>query len=141
TIPPQPLLSVRETPPSSRLLRRVVPSIAILVMLLVFGLWWFSRPTNSWAQVVQAVQEKPWIHLVGKTSDGDDVEGWFSTKHQVSAERFPGHISFSDFQSGREEDYNPGTGQIFRSETDAKSSRRKSFDAFTTLFQGILRGD
>ena len=120
--------------------RMLVSLVGAAGLLLAMGIWWIARPADIWAQVVQEVRDKPWIHLVGKNPDGDDIEQWFSTRHQISAHRSPQHVSFNDYRAGLTESYDRSSQQVVRSVVDAQSSGRRSFDAFTELFRELFRG-
>ncbi len=128
-------------PPHSHLWRRVVPSVTVLCGLALILVWWFSRPTDSWAQVVEAVRDKPWIHLVLKIPDGEKFEQWYSMPHQISASHAPSYTDFFDFRTGRSEYYSPEKGHITRFLADSKSSNRKNFEDFSLLFQELTKGE
>ncbi len=80
--------------------RRAVLGVAVATAAcLILGLW-LSRPANLWAQVVAAVQAKPWIHGISRGSKGESTdEFWISTTTGNMAFRADGATVFFDFQS------------------------------------------
>ena len=128
--------------PSSRATgwKRVAPSLAAAVILLLAGLWWTSRPDELWAQVVKQVQAKPWMVMRGKAPEGD-VEMWFSIPHQTSASKSPDHVMLTRIKDAVLESYSPQTNQIIRQTVAPESSTQRGYDAFATLFEGLFSGD
>lgn len=130
--------------PSQRILRRLIPSIVVAAVAVAVGMWWFSRPdNNTWAQVVKAVNEKPWIHLSGKTPQGRQ-EAWLSMKGAITAYSNETRVSWHNFDTGVSETYlkkgepADSVGKIVRS---ANSTERDGYDFFVSLFKALFRGD
>ncbi|MEX1233272.1 MAG: hypothetical protein WEB58_23680 [Planctomycetaceae bacterium] len=133
---------------SRRLLRPMISSAVAVLLLLACGMWWYSRPdNNTWAQVVKAVNEKPWIHLNGKRPDGKKEEMWFSLKHHISASRTPLMIAWNDFDAGITESYWEAgrppefIRKIVRGSINESSSTRDAYDFFVPLFESIFKGN
>ena len=56
--------------------------------LIAAGLGIFSvlvRPVNAWARVAQALQDKPWIHIVSRGPNAPKSESWISPTFQILA--------------------------------------------------------
>jgi hypothetical protein len=71
--------------------------LAAAVIAAMFLALALSRPTNAWAQVARALQERPWVHtrsLRPGTNDGDEF--WFSPKNGVSAVHRGPEFEFHD---------------------------------------------
>ena len=45
------------------------------------------RPSNLWAEVVKAVQAKPWIHMKAVAGGGQSRETWISFSRNIAAMR------------------------------------------------------
>jgi hypothetical protein len=72
----------------TRARRRGLQWLAAAAVLAATALGLFSLPgrqADAWAQVVQAMQEKPWIHLVGGGLNGVPDEAWFSPRNEIVA--------------------------------------------------------
>jgi hypothetical protein len=68
--------------------------VAISAATLALALF---RPTNAWAQVALALQDRPWIHSRTIGPDGNEYgESWFSVKNGVSAVRHGTIIEYND---------------------------------------------
>ena len=62
--------------------------LAAAVVLAATALGLLSLPgrqADVWAQVVQAMQEKPWVHMVSRYPDGFSDESWISPKSEIVA--------------------------------------------------------
>ncbi|MCA9109428.1 MAG: hypothetical protein KDA52_05750 [Planctomycetaceae bacterium] len=137
---PNPLAKTANTSHHRGLLSRVIPPVTILGGLLLITLWWVTRPTDTWAQVVDAVQQRPWVHLFGDQPGDGKVEQWFGMHNQISAYQSSGYSRFSDLKKGVTESYSMATHRIIRNEHGERSSDQESFNAFTRLFEELFQG-
>ena len=118
----------------SHIKRRLLVSAGIATLVLV-GVWqWFWWPSDSWAQVVEATRDKPWIHMSGKTPDGQTMESWFSLSREVSASRHGENISFKDHRLRIAYQYHPNERVLYRT-PDSSGSSRENFLWFGKLFR------
>ena len=53
--------------------RRLIASAVVTMVILIGVLLWFGRPSDTWADVVEAVRAKPWIYVTAKTPDGKNL--------------------------------------------------------------------
>lgn len=109
------------------------------------AIWWLSslRPSQSWAQVAEAIHRQPWIHL--KTTDPANAtnELWLSFPRDVAASRRRADdaetVSFIDYRTGVKYEYERPAKKLLRlpvSEVD-----QNSFQSLSGLFRAIFRGD
>ena len=113
----------------------VASCLAAAVALAVAAWTWLATP--GWAEVVQAVREKPWIHLKAKTSDVSS-EIWLSLTHDVHAQRHGEIAIFDDFRQGVRYHYHSQEKRLVRvphSDLDKKAVR-----SFSALFRAMLGG-
>ena len=91
--------------------------------LLLFGLF-FVWPQDSWAQVVKAVRNKPWVRLRMSMPDNagvdkqPDVDIWFSPDKQIVAGRVPGSTLLIELAQQRKHRYDEATRTIYISDSD-----------------------
>ena len=112
------------SPRRSRLSRRVIIVAAIAttsagVALFILPNW---RPVASvtWAEVVEAVAKKSWLHYITTWNDGGKDEGWFSEKLAVNGchytpakpDHAPEHYTWIDYTKELELYYYPETNSI-----------------------------
>jgi len=96
--------------------RKLLAVVAIAAALLFVAILLWNRQSNAWAQVVEAVRKKPWLHAVSKLPD---VEQWFSADRAVLAERVGKTISWFDLKKKKTtEYYNPDENTLVRVESD-----------------------
>jgi len=100
----------------------------------------FSRSANLWAQVVKAVQAKPWIHAVNRGSKAEATdEFWISMDTGDVAFRAAGETVFYDAASQICYCYGSSTKTVFRDRT--KPDELTNDREIVKLFQEIIRGD
>ncbi|MGD0516737.1 MAG: hypothetical protein ABSA26_04310 [Thermoguttaceae bacterium] len=79
----------------SRRSRKLLAVMAVAAALLFVAILLLNRQSNAWAQVVEAVRKKSWIHAVSKLPDG---ELWFSADRAVMANRIDKKIWWFDLK-------------------------------------------
>jgi hypothetical protein len=84
---------------------------AAAASLLVGWIAWHSFSQSAWADVVEAVAGRPWLHAVGKATTGEKVEFWYSAAKQVMASKNGEQVFYSDVQADVLETYAPGGQQ------------------------------
>jgi hypothetical protein len=95
------------------------------------------QPRLGWAQVMQAVQERPWIHGTAKTSNGVISEFWYSLPRELSAFR---HGEFARYYDWR-------AGICYESDLAKKLLLRRplrddeEFESAARMFRAIFRAD
>jgi hypothetical protein len=112
---------------------------AAAVACIALGLV-FLRPANLWAEVVKAVQSKPWIHVTLPGGEpGQSLEFWISTSRAAGGSRNPEEISFFDERLGIRYQYNLEKKVLYRlliSNEELAEGRE-----FLETFQALFRGD
>ena len=61
----------------------VITTAVLLVAMLFLPQAWHSTESFAWADVVQAVAKKPWLHYVATYDEGTKMEAWFSARRAV----------------------------------------------------------
>ncbi|MCA9076176.1 MAG: hypothetical protein KDA93_14195 [Planctomycetaceae bacterium] len=135
-----PSLQAIDTPLDRRLLGRVIPSVTILGGLLLVLVWWVPRPTDTWAQVVEAVQQRPWVHLTGEQPGDGVFDQWYGMHDQISAYQSSGYSRFSNLKQCVTESYSVDNQKIIRNEQGERSSDQVSYDSFTLFFEELFQG-
>ena len=121
--------------------RVLVATALAATTLLAVALFHQSRD-QAWAQVVEAVREKPWVHVVGKVKSADGAqqfETWWSVNRGISAVKSPDDVRFDDFRAGVSHRYIATTKQLVR--LPAREGDKESLQAWTGLFAAVFRGD
>jgi len=127
--------------PRARLTRRraALSVVASAALVLVGVVVWVTGSDLSWAQVVAAVQAKPWIHGTVKWPDGRTHESWFSPLRQVSAGGDSEQLVFNDYREKVRYIYDSQEKTlVFEPESPAVTERSLSFQR---LFDAIYRGN
>jgi len=114
--------------------------------LIAAGLGIFSllvRPVNAWARVAQALQEKPWIHIVRRAPNAPKQESWISPMFQILAEKYdhgPDHrgAEFHDLKMGIKTQYVAAENTIYRLPEAAELQQHNARELMA--FEQILRG-
>ena len=109
--------------------------ISVLVLLTIG--WLAQRPKNAWAEVVDAMQKKPWVHLKSVDSEGRVRETWFSPSQQIIACRFPKLTSHENLRVGTRHELDIKTNSVFRLPIHGTDSA----STLETIGQLILRGE
>ena len=102
-----------------------------------------GRSDNAWARVVQALQERTWIHLADKGPLRFSDESWISPRHEIVAFRYdhgPAEHSteYHDLKTGVYFKYVPEEDAIYRlPETGAfKKHTSRELDFWRKLIRG-----
>jgi hypothetical protein len=130
----------RDAPPARfprpRAALSVVASAALVLVSIVV---WVTGSDLSWAQVVAAVQAKPWIHATATMPEGGTYEFWISPVREVSASRDGESVVFDDHRGKVHSRYDPQTKTLVRE--PESSSRKEHSLSFHRLFDAIFRGN
>jgi hypothetical protein len=115
----------------------VIATTIAIVALFILPNW---RPVASvtWAQVVEAVAKKPWLHATTTTGDGTKREEWFSVSRKMMFFRYGEYPSSLDLEQNIREAYNPKENTIFRT-TD--KGNRDAYNLFIELFMTFVSAD
>jgi hypothetical protein len=119
--------------------------LAAAAAVLIAAAAWLLAPRDTWAQVVKAVQMKPWIHSVAKTPDGQRSEVWLSFSREVSGQTFAdGSTLFDDGKTKVRYEFQPGEGK----DQQGSLTRQPLPQVLTNnvlelqhMFLGAMRGD
>lgn len=120
--------------PVARHRRWVWAAASIAASLLIVALW-LAWPSDSWAQVVKAMQEKTWIRM-SSTGGGESSINWISLPRGIMAWK-RGDAVYHDSRLKVIYRYDEAQKTIFRLPEDAES--RKTLLANQRLFTGILQ--
>ena len=102
--------------------------------------FWFSRPSDLWADVVKAVQDKPWIHGTLRSAEPDESrEFWISTSRAVGGSRSAEQISYFDGRLRIMHQYEPQKKILYR--LPSSSADVGQGQQLLEIFQGLFRGD
>lgn len=134
-------LANRKPPAKHVWSRRVLcVSSAAAAFSMVLAFW--PRDQVTWADVLESLEKKPWIHL--SSSDGAT---WYSPKHQLIAGKTDDKMIVFDLEEQQVDSFARTTpwglaetpGKIFRSAiTD---DNRHGIDRSHAFFEALLRGD
>jgi hypothetical protein len=117
-------------------------TMAAAAIILIAAPVWLFAPSDGWAQVVRAVQVKPWIHGVVQLPGGRRRETWISCTREVAAVRRGDWTIFEDFKSKVRFEFRPEEGKggtLYRGpvlSTDAEGVQR-----IQEMFLAAMRGD
>ena len=130
----------RDSPPA-RLTRRraALGVVASAALVLVSVVVWVTGSDLSWAQVVAAVQAKPWIRATAKVPEVGTYESWFSPVRQVSASRDGENVFFDDYREKVRYRYESQKKTLVR-EPESPAGKAQSL-SFQRLFDAIFRGN
>lgn len=102
-----------------------------------------GRSDNAWARVVEALQERTWIHLVDRGSPQFSDESWISPRHEIVAFRYdhgPAERSteYHDLRAGIYFKYVPEENAIYRltERGDFKERTSRELDFWRKLIRG-----
>ncbi|MGA2797658.1 MAG: hypothetical protein ABSE63_08780 [Thermoguttaceae bacterium] len=131
TLPRRPLLSRR------LLITAAIATTIAVVALFILPNW---RPVASvtWAEVVETVAKKPWLHAVTTTGDGTKREEWFLASRKMMFFRYGEYPSSLDLEQNIREAYNPKENTIFRT-TDKGNRDEPNF--YKELFMTFVSAD
>ncbi|MFI5387787.1 MAG: hypothetical protein ACHQ50_16890, partial [Fimbriimonadales bacterium] len=129
----------RDAPPVRLTRRRVALSVVASAALVLVGVAvWVAGSDLSWAQVVAAVQAKPWIRGTINWPDGRTHESWFSPVRQVAASRDSEQVVFDDYREKVRYIYDSQEKTLVR-EPESPAVTEQSL-SFQRLFDAIFRG-
>jgi hypothetical protein len=119
----------------------VAACLLIAAGLGIFRL--FLRPVDAWARVAQALQEKPWIHIVSRGPDGPQTECWISPMRQTLASKYDHgaehrDAEFLDLKMGIKTQYVARENTVYRLPEAAELKEHGARELI--LFEQILRG-
>jgi hypothetical protein len=131
---------VRSTDPWLRLKAPLRWAAAVAACIAIVA--WFWRPSDLWADVVKAVQGKPWIHLTrGGANSGQSPEVWLSTSRGIGGSRSEEQISFFDDRLRIIHRYNLKDHVLYRLPASTESGELVEGQILLEIFQGLFRGD
>lgn len=122
--------------------RRTLVLAGLAACLLVSFVIFQSTGHSAWADVVEAVAGRPWLHGSGESTNGQKVEFWYSAQKRVMASKMGDQVLFSDARTGVMETYGNGGGQppaIQRRAISAGNRQRMAEQG--VLFQALLGGN
>ncbi len=97
-------------------------------------------PSDLWADVVKAVQAKPWIHgTLRSAKPGESQEFWISTSRAVGGSRSAEQISYFDDRLRITHQYEPQKKILYR--LPSSSADLGQGQQLLEIFQGLFRGD
>ncbi|MGQ0633859.1 MAG: hypothetical protein ACT4QC_04555 [Planctomycetaceae bacterium] len=136
---PSPRKRGREWSTARRSRVRFLAAGGALVALAALS-WFLWQPTDSWAQVKEAVWSKPWIHCKYLTPEEEPHEDWLSLARGVSADRYGDWRTFSDHRLNVNYTYNPKERTLTR-RLMSRTEGQQEFDrGFQTMLEQIFRG-
>ena len=92
------------------MLRSAIAAAAAIALAMV--LWIGLSPSLTLAQVQEAIQQKPWVHIVFDNGR----ERWISlTDHKSFYKHSDGHLGVSDYVTNTRLSYWPESGTIYKS--------------------------
>ncbi|MGO8751233.1 MAG: hypothetical protein ACLQNE_35245 [Thermoguttaceae bacterium] len=109
-------LRIPEINPRPRQRRRVLVFTAALVAAVLL-LGWFLVPPSAnvtWAQVVEAVRPKTWIHRRSTQPNGQTSESWLCPSRGRQIWRGGKYVKFDDFEHQIGFEYYPDKNQVIR---------------------------
>jgi hypothetical protein len=119
--------------------KAVLGFAAAVAVCLALGLWLWL-PSDLWADVVKAVQAKPWIHgTLRGAKPGESREFWISTSRAVGGSRSAEEISYFDDRLRITHRYEPRKKILYR--LPSYSSDLGQWQQLLEIFQGLFRGD
>ena len=98
--------------------RKLLAVAAITAALLFVAIILWNRQSNAWAQVVEAVAKKPWLHAVSTLPDGKKGELWFSADRAIIVTQIDKMVDWSDLKQKSREFYNPEENTLVRVSDD-----------------------
>ncbi len=113
--------------------------VAAAVVCVAFSLW-LARPSDLWAQVVDAVQAKPWVHgTVRGAQPGQSREFWISTSRATGGSKSAEQITFFDERLRIIYRYEPQKKILYR--LPASTADLAQSQQFLETLGGLFRGD
>ena len=117
-----------------------ITTAALVVAILLVPQAWRPVESAAWAQVVEAVAKKPWLHAMctakGGPKPGTKCEMWFSANRAVEAFKF-GEIGWIDFGQKTIDIYHPDRNAVIR----MAGVDWGSVEAHEAIFRAFLSAD
>ncbi len=114
-------------------------SVLLAVALLMLG------GRDAWAEVVKAVQSKPWVRCKLQVPAGEALpadfqppEAWFSARNKIGARRFVRAAQFIDFARQQAREYDPKENAL--SITSIGDNENKDFGVLAMLLRLVSEG-
>jgi hypothetical protein len=123
-----------------RIRRSGMLAIVVAILAALGVLPWLVRPSDTWAQVAEAVRARPWIRLTGRTPDGVKMEAWLSLSRKLIAQRHGKNASFEDHRRGLTYRYDASEKTLYRIPEGSDSSRQ-GFLAMGRLLNELFRAE
>lgn len=130
---------------TGRRLRRAAYALTGIAALIFIGVWfWIGQERNVWAQVVDAVRTKPWVHAVANQAGGEGKSGaekielWISLTNAVSAIRHGSGAIYDDGRSGVRQEYDPKEQELYH--LSAPAGTEKQIRSIQMMFADLFRG-
>ncbi|HQR09184.1 MAG TPA: hypothetical protein PLN21_20350 [Gemmatales bacterium] len=108
-----------------------------LAASIVFFIVWLAWPSDSWAQVVKAVQGKTWIRAQYEGEWGP-ITLWFSAERKVAANTGPHQVFFHDARLHVMYRYDPTEKTVYRLPETERDQAMTT--AALSLFADIMQG-
>src|SRR5207244_4506550 len=115
-------LSERLSPAPRRFIQRrlvLAPVSCVLAAVVLAAFFVVFGNGDAWAQVAQAMQQKPWVRCTLRVPKGMAVprtihgpEGWFSAEKKVFAWRADESARYIDLEGKDTYDYRPQTKTV-----------------------------
>lgn len=98
-----------------RIVRRMLVGAGIAAAVLLAGVLWKHQPSVAWADVVEAVAAKPWVHVATTDANGQITgEAWVSPTHEITAFRSTRYVRYDDHRLRIYHGYDPQEGVLYR---------------------------
>ncbi len=125
---------------TARRLKTIAIAVAAVAAVFLIGVWlWIGAESRAWAQVVNAVRAKPWVHGVSQATEGTDrSEMWFSMRNTVAAARYGKWAVYDDGRSGIRQEYDPKQNEVFQ--TLPPGLTEKQIRSMQAVFACLFRG-
>lgn len=98
------------------------------------------RPQVSFADVVAAIQQFPWVHVSATDVDGETRELWYSPRDDLSASRSKDWIEYRDHKLRVYYSYDVREGILYRV-PEHTAMRSDYYAVFAEALQTVLRGE
>jgi hypothetical protein len=133
------LVSVRRARPrkSWRAWRWCAAGVGIVLAAAVAFVQLPLQPRFVWAQVVQAVHERPWIHGIARDSQGIVDEFWLSLPRELAATRHGDFVRHDDLRAGIRYEFDARKRLLVRRPVGDVGE----FESVARMFRAIFRGD
>lgn len=135
---------VRARPAAARRWTKVaLASAGFLAMTLVTAWFWNARESRAWAQVVDAVRARPWLHGLAKNvpdaqGHAGNFEVWVSMKSPIAATRYGSQAIYDDGPAGVRAEYDPLKQEIYH--VPALADMQQGIRSIQAVFRDLFRG-